>query len=223
MPEPLSRTVTSSGNPVRSPDALALTRMPERNAVVSTISPPFSGNASAVAHQIQEHLHELIEIARHRRQRRIEGFGEGDIAARSSWRPLAHAGRGLRWMLTALRGIAGVAEGFHAVDERGDAVALLADELREPALAFRHAVFEQLRRAADTGERVLDPRQHRRHPVHRAHGAAVMELTVESLGEAALVQCDQHGALGIGDGRCGDVRDALAMARHREVHIALAD
>ena len=54
-----------------------------------------------------------------------------------------------------------VAEHLHAVDERADAVGLGADELRQRAVLVGERRLEQLRRAADTRQRVLDlVRQH---------------------------------------------------------------
>ena len=67
--------------------------------------------------------------------------------------------------------------------------ALGADELGQIALARRHRLFQQLRRAANAGQRILDlMRQHRRHAVQRAHRAAMQQLAVDALREAALLQ-----------------------------------
>ena len=53
----------------------------------------------------------------------------------------------------------------------------------------RQMFFDQLRGAADAGQRILDfVRQHRRHAVHRAHRAAMQQLAVDALRQAALLQ-----------------------------------
>ena len=56
-----------------------------------------------------------------------------------------------------------IGEGLHAVDQFDDPVGLLADQLRQRAILVARARFQQLRGAADAGERVLDlVRQHER-------------------------------------------------------------
>ena len=69
-----------------------------------------------------------------------------------------------------------------------DAVGLVADQLGQLALAVGHRLLEQLRRAADAGQRVLDlVRQHRRQRGDRAGGAAVGQLAVDLVGDRLLV------------------------------------
>ena len=54
-----------------------------------------------------------------------------------------------------------VGEGLHAVDQLDDAVGLLADQAGQRPVVVVDNGFEQLRRAADAGQRVLDlVRQH---------------------------------------------------------------
>ena len=65
-------------------------------------------------------------------------------------------------------------------------------------------------------------RQHRRHAVQRAHRAAMQELAVEALGEAAFLEGDERRALRAGQRRHRHVGEPLAMARRRQVDIAFA-
>ena len=56
-----------------------------------------------------------------------------------------------------------VGEHLHAVDQLHDAVGLVADQPGQRAVLVGTDDFQQLRRAADAGQRVLDlVRQHRR-------------------------------------------------------------
>ena len=59
--------------------------------------------------------------------------------------------------------------------------------------------FEQLRRASDAGERVLDfMGEHGGEAGDRARGAAMGELTLDHLRHAALLQHDQHASRRLG-------------------------
>ena len=117
-----------------------------------------------------------------------------------------------------------VAERLHAIDQGADAIGLVADQLRERLVVLRAGFFEQLRRAANAGERILDlMRQHRRHAVHRANGAAMQELAVDALRQAALLKQDHDGAFRLGERRRDDVCDAFAISRRRQIDVALAD
>ena len=92
-----------------------------------------------------------------------------------------------------------VAEDLHAVDQLADAVGLGADELGQSAVAVGALAFEQLRRAPDAGERVLDLMgEHGGEAGDGARGAAMGELALDHLRHAALLQHDQHapGRLG---------------------------
>ena len=58
----------------------------------------------------------------------------------------------------------GLGKCFHPVNQRNDAVGLFANQLGQLAAGLVGILFQELRRAADPGERVLDlMRQHRRH------------------------------------------------------------
>jgi hypothetical protein len=80
------------------------------------------------------------------------------------------------------------AENLHAVDQRADAVGLVADQHGEFAIGVADAGLQQLRRAADAGQRVLHlMRQDRRHAGDAARGAAERQLAVER--RAAEASC----------------------------------
>jgi len=82
-----------------------------------------------------------------------------------------------------------VGEHLHAVHELHDTVGLVADEPRQRAVVIAGGLFEQLSRAADAGQRVLDlVRQAWRRVRSRACCAAVGELTIHLVGDGALLQ-----------------------------------
>ena len=87
------------------------------------------------------------------------------------------------------------AEHLHPVDQRADAVGLVADQHRQFAVRSRDAVLQQLRGAADARERVLDlMRQDRRHAGDAARGAAERQLPVERPRRGGVLQ-NQHAPL----------------------------
>ena len=72
------------------------------------------------------------------------------------------------------------AERLHAVDQVADAIGLVADQFGQLTVGRADAGFQQLRRAADAGQRVLHlMRQDRRHAGDAAGGAAERELAVQ--------------------------------------------
>ena len=96
-------------------------------------------------------------------------------------------------MLTGRRSIGrAVGERLHAVDQGADPVGLVADQPDQRPLVLGDAALQQLRRAADPRERVLDlVRQGRAQPGDRARAAAVRQLPVQPLRHRAGVQHDQ--------------------------------
>ena len=110
-------------------------------------------------------------LAEHRRQGGIVAFLDADLAGEAGLRDLlhvvehgvdVHAGEGL---------IGAHRERLHAIDELHDAVGLVADELRQHAIAVADLRLEQLRGAADAREWILDfVREHRGHRRHRPGG-----------------------------------------------------
>ena len=106
-----------------------------------------------------------------------------------------------------------VAEHLHAVDQRDDAVGLVADQPGQHAVLGGRRLLQQLRRAADAGQRILDlMRQHRGQRDHRARGAAMRELAVHLVGDGALLQHHDDMAGPLGQRR--DVQVDLAVAAH---------
>ena len=95
-----------------------------------------------------------------------------------------------------------VGELLHAVDEAADAVGLVADQPDQRALLVADAGLEQLRGAADAGERVLDLVGERRaEPGDRARAAAMGELMVEAVRDRAGVQDHEAVAGALGERR----------------------
>jgi hypothetical protein len=121
------------------------------------------------------------------------------------------------------RQCARVTEGFHAINQRADAIGFLADELRELFLLIGNHVFEKLGRAANAGERVLDfVGEHCRHPVERPDGPSMKELAIQPMGKAPLLERHEYRPFWPRQRRHSDVREALAMTGRCEVHVALA-
>jgi hypothetical protein len=106
-----------------------------------------------------------------------------------------------------------VAEDFHAIDQGDDAVGLVADQPRQHAVFRGRRLFQQLRRAADAGERILDlMREHRGECDHRTRGAAMGQLPVHLVGDGALLQHHDDVAGAFRQG-C-DVQIDLAITAH---------
>ena len=109
-----------------------------------------------------------------------------------------------------------VAEDLHAVDQLADAVGLGADELGQGAVAVGALAFEQLRRAPDAGERVLDlMREHGGETGDRARGAAMGELTLDHLRHAALLQHDQHAPGHLGERSAVEIDELRRLEAER--------
>ena len=88
-----------------------------------------------------------------------------------------------------------VREHVHALDKVADAVHLVLDQQAELAVRLARALLQELRRAADAGERVLHlMRQHGRHRRCAARGAAEVELPVQHLRRRGVLQRQHHAA-----------------------------
>ena len=109
-----------------------------------------------------------------------------------------------------------VGEHFHAVDQLHDAVGLVADQPRQRAVLVAGRLLEQLRRAANAGQRILDlVRQHGRERDHRARGAAMGELAIHLVGDRALLQHDDDMVGPLRQRRDMQVDQALAGIARR--------
>ena len=109
-----------------------------------------------VFHKVQKHLHELIAVGEDQRQRRVV-FLDDTHMAREPGRsePLHMLEHGVDVHRRPLHRPL-IREHFHAVDQRHDAVGLVADQPRERPVLVRRRLFQELGGAADAGERVLD-------------------------------------------------------------------
>ena len=111
-----------------------------------------------------------------------------------------------------------VAEQLDPLDELHDAVGLVADEAGQQPVALVGGLLEELRRAADAGQRVLDlVRQHRAERRDRARGAAMGELPVHLVGDGALLehQHDDVAVLAEGVAKTSTMRSAAEPRRCR--------
>ena len=94
-----------------------------------------------------------------------------------------------------------VGEHLHAVHQRADAVGLVADQPGQAAVGGIDVLLQELRRATDARQRVLDLMgKHRRHGGHRPGGIAVGELAVDLARDRAFVEGNDDGAAVLGEG-----------------------
>ena len=117
-----------------------------------------------------------------------------------------------------------VAEHLHAVDQRDDAIGLVADQPREHAVLGGGLLLKELRGAADARQWVLDlMREHRGQRDHRARGAAG-QLAVHLVGDGALLQHHDDGAGPFGKRSDMQVDEAVgAGPRRPQVDLVLVD
>ena len=109
-----------------------------------------------ILHQIQEHLNELVAVRQHRRQRRIVLLDKLDVASDAGLRQTLHVIEhhvnidrfAFDWTL--------VGEYLHAIDQLHNAIGFVADQPCKGAVIVANRLFQQLRRAADARERILD-------------------------------------------------------------------
>ena len=113
------------------------------------------GGISGVGQQVDHHLHKGIGIALHWRQRGIELFKDRRRLAAS----LDHRAGPPHGLMEVARGQierGPAGQRLHLVDQLGDPVNLVSDQAgQRQILAFQLAA-QQLRRAADPSQRVLD-------------------------------------------------------------------
>ena len=117
-----------------------------------------------------------------------------------------------------------VREHLHAIDELDDAVGLLADQLGQLTVLVVGRLLQELRRAADAGQRVLDlVREHGRKRGHRAGRAPMGQLAIHLGGDRALLQHDDDAARPVEERRDLDVDEPLAEALGAEVDAVFVD
>ncbi len=100
-------------------------------------------------------MHKSVAIAGNRRQRRVVFLVDLDAAGKARCRQTMHVIEHIV-NVDRLALEIGAAERGHAINELGNAVRLLADQLRQLPVGVARLRFEELRRAANAGERILD-------------------------------------------------------------------
>ena len=139
-------------------------------------------------------------------------------------RRLAHAIEDLVdiYLAAADRGATG--KRLDTVHQRDDAIGLLADQLGQLARRRIGVLFEQLRGAANAGERVLDlVRQHRRHCGHRPGGVQMRQLAVHLVGHRPLVQHQHQQVAPLPRQRALNRRRTRRNARPFDRHVVFDD
>ncbi len=193
----------AAGRRERSPS-----RRPGTNCVAMTILPPCSGQASAAF------FTRLRKTWTSRSRLPQTGGKDGSYSSRKpTWRAKPAEARRRTWFRTSwiLTGDIGAGRSSLSismrVDQADDAIGLVADQLRQDPAVALDALLQKLRRAADSGERVLDLMgQHGRHRLGRAGCVAAEALAVEPALDAAVLHHQDDMARVFGD-RCGIDRD----------------
>jgi hypothetical protein len=128
-----------------------------------------------------------------RRQRRIVFFDDTDGAGEAVAGDYFHALKDCMDVDGLPVGRALVGKDLHAVHQPDDAVGLLADQPGERPVVLVCFRLQELRGAADAGERILDfMRQHRGKAGHGARGAAMGKLAVDLFGHRPRQQHESH-------------------------------
>ena len=202
-------------------------RTPGRNAVVSWISPSLvvPDRLGCVLDQVEEHLDELVAIGEHRRQRRIVILDEADVPREARLGEPPHVIEHHVDVDGLALDRAFVAEHLHAVDQLDDAIGLVADQPRQRAIVVVDGLLEQLRRAADARQRILDlVGEHGGERDHRARRAAMGQLAIHLVGDGALLQHDDDVTGPLRHRRDMQVDHPLAgIARRAEIDLVLVD
>ena len=171
-----------------------------------------------VLDQVEEHLDQQVAIAVHRRQRRIVFLDEADMAREARSAPRSRTRSSTSWMLTGPRSIGRRSENT-SMRSTSAQMRSVSSQMRRVSSRSAGAgvLLEQLRRAADAGERVLHlVRQHRGHRRHRARGVAMGELAVDLVGDRALLQRHHDAVAVLGERRRLDGHDRAAEPRRVE-------
>ena len=134
-------------------------------------------------------MNELVAVAEDRGQRRVIILSELDVPGEArlcqAFHMIEHDVNVDR--LAFDRPL--VAKHLHAVDQLHDAVSFFANQSRQRAVVVVNRLFEQLRRAANAGQRILDlVGEHRGKRDYRTCSAAMRELAVHLVGNGALLQ-----------------------------------
>ena len=153
-------------------------------------------------------------IARHRWQRGIVLFVKMHVSGEAVTGQLMHS---VEYLMDVDRLAAqgnAVREHLHAIDEGAYAVGLVADQAGQGAIAGDAVLFQELRRAANPGKRILHfVGQHRCHGGDRTGGASVGELAIDLVGDGALAQDDNDTSRRFGQRRSLHVEQVAANAR----------
>ena len=117
-----------------------------------------------------------------------------------------------------------IGERLHAIDERDDAVGFVADQLGQLTPGRIGILLQQLRRAANSGKRVLDlMSEHCRHPGNRTRGIPVGQVAVHHLRHRALVQGEHEHVRTFARQRSLNGDQAPREARALEENVVLGD
>ena len=168
--------------------------------------------------QVEEHLDQLVAVAVDVGQGGIVALGEADVAGKAALRKAPHVLEHEIDIDRVALDRRAVGELLHVVDQAADAVGFLADQADQRALVLGDARLEQLRRAADPGQRVLDlVRQRRRQARDCARAAAMDQLVIEPARDRAGMQ-DHQGAIGnLGQRRDVQVDQAWSTPVERQI------
>ena len=177
-----------------------------------------------VLDQVEEHLHQLVLVAEHRRQGGVVVLDELHVAAEPV---LGQAAGAVEYLVDVDRFAlqrAAVGEHVHAIDQAADTVRLVADEAGQRLVLGLGGLLQQLGGAANPRQGVLDLMgQHGGHGGDRAGGTAMGELAVDLVGDGAFLQGHHHPFRPLRHRRRLDVDEMPADARRLQEHAVLGD
>ncbi len=140
-----------------------------------------------ILHEVEEDLNQLVAVGIDRRERGVVILNELDIAGKAGLRDRLHA---IEHDVNVDRhpvDRALVGEDFHAIDQRHDAVCLVADKLSQRAVFLSDRGFQKLCRTANARKRVLDLMgQHGGQAADRTGGCAMRQLTIDLVRHGAF-------------------------------------
>ena len=166
----------------------------------------FAAGVAGVGEEIDQDLHQRAFVRQHRRKRRIEFLAQCHVEALGRLERLARAAdRGVEIeRRDRLRLLA--PEPLHAVDQGRDPVDLVGDEIGQRLVLVAELARDELRRAADRRQRILDlVREHCR----AAYDGAAL-LVRRTLALPRIRQCDDTPARVARDRRYGQIDESGA-------------
>ena len=137
-------------------DGIAGTPRPKLDTVATAINRFFANGFRGVLNKIEENLDQLISRAEHVRQGGIVDLAEAYVPGEPGLSEALHVVEDSVDVEALPLPRGRHREGLHPVDEFHDAVRLVTDEPGQGPVLVADAALKQLRRAANSGQRIFD-------------------------------------------------------------------